>query len=103
MKDLTKEEFKEKVKKDPHAVILDVRTEEEVEEGSIPNAKNLDIYKSQEFVEGLEQLDKSKNYYVYCRSGKRSVQAATMMDSMGFQNTYNLLGGFSEWDGEVEY
>ena len=103
MKDLTREEFKEKVKKDPDAVILDVRTEEEVEEGSIPNSKNLDIYKSQEFVEGLEQLDKSKNYYVYCRSGKRSVQAATMMDSMGFKETYNLLGGFSEWDGEVEY
>lgn len=103
MKDLTREEFKEKVKNDPDAVILDVRTDEEVEQGTIPNAKILDIYKSQEFVDGLEQLDKSKNYYVYCRSGKRSAQAATMMDSMGFENTYNLLGGFSEWDGEVEY
>lgn len=102
MKDLTQEEFRSKVEKDPNAVILDVRTEEEVEEGIIPNAQNLDIYKGQEFVEELEKLDKSKNYYVYCRSGKRSVQAATLMENMGFENTYNLLGGFSEWDGEVE-
>ena len=102
MKDLTREEFKEQIKNDPNAVLLDVRTQEEVDEGIIPNAKNLDIYKGEEFVEGLEQLDKDKNYYVYCRSGKRSVQAATLMDSMGFRNTYNLLGGFSEWDGEVE-
>ena len=103
MKDLTREEFKEQVKNDPDAVILDVRTQEEVDEGIIPNAKNLDIYKGQEFVDELEKLDKSKNYYVYCRSGKRSVQAATLMDSLGFNKTYNLLGGFSEWDGEVEH
>ena len=50
----------------------------------------------------LEKLDKSKNYYVYCRSGGRSAQAATLMDQMGFNETYNLLGGFKEWDGDVE-
>lgn len=102
MEDLTKEQWKEKVKEDANGIILDVRTEEEVAEGRIPNSKNLDIYKGQEFVDELEKLDKSKNYYVYCRSGKRSVQAATLMDQMGFEKTYNLLGGYSEWDDEVE-
>lgn len=102
MKDLTKEEFKERLKNDPDAVLLDVRTQDEVDEGYIPNAKNLDIYKGQEFVDELEKLDKSKNYYVYCRSGGRSAQAATLMDQMGFHETYNLLGGFKEWDGDVE-
>lgn len=102
MKDLKQEEWREQIKNDPDAVILDVRTEEEVEEGSLPYAKNLDIYKGQEFVEELGKLDKSKNYYIYCRSGGRSSQAATLMDQMGFSETYNLVGGFSEWDGEVE-
>lgn len=102
MKDLSREEWKEQINKDDNAVILDVRTEEEVEEGRMPSSKNLDIYKGQEFVEELEKLDKSKNYYVYCRSGKRSAQAATLMNQMGFETTYNLLGGFSEWDGETE-
>ena len=57
MKDLTREEFKERLKNDPDAVLLDVRTQEEVEEGYIPGARNLDIYKGQEFVEELEQLE----------------------------------------------
>ncbi len=102
MKELTREEWKEQITKDEDAVLLDVRTEEEVEQGHIPGALNLDIYKGQEFVEELEKLDKSKNYYVYCRSGARSAQACTVMDQMGFNNTYNLLEGFSKWDGEKE-
>ena len=99
MKELSQEEWKEQVKSDDNAVILDVRTEEEVEEGYIPDAKNLDIYKGQEFVDELEKLDKSKNYYVYCRSGARSAQACTLMDQMGFNKTFNLVGGFSKWEG----
>lgn len=101
MKELSQEEWKEQIKKDENSFVLDVRTKDEVEEGYIPGAKNLDIYKGQGFVEELEKLDKSKNYYVYCRSGNRSGQACALMDQMGFENTYNLLGGFSDWDGEV--
>lgn len=101
MKELSQEEWKELIKKDENSFVLDVRTKDEVEEGYIPGAKNLDIYKGQGFVEELEELDKSKNYYVYCRSGNRSGQACALMDQMGFENTYNLLGGFSDWDGEV--
>lgn len=100
MKELTQEEWQEKLKNDKDAVILDVRTEEEVEEGYIPKAKNIDIYKGQGFINEVEKLDKSKNYYIYCRSGKRSSQACTLLDQMGFNETYNLLGGFSEWEGD---
>ncbi|MFD2516632.1 rhodanese-like domain-containing protein [Salinimicrobium flavum] len=99
MKELTQEEWKEQLERDENAEILDVRTQEEVEEGYIPNAKNIDIYKGQGFVEEIQKLDKSKNYYVYCRSGARSAQACTFMDQMGFKNTYNLIGGFSNWTG----
>ena len=100
MKELNQEEWRAQLSKDDDAVILDVRTEEEVEEGYIPNAKNIDIYKGQEFIDEIEKLEKDKNYYVYCRSGKRSAQACTIMDQKGFKNTYNLVGGFSEWEGE---
>lgn len=100
MKELNQEEWQEKLKKDKDAVILDVRTEEEVDEGYIPQAKNIDIYKGQGFINEVEKLDKSKHYYIYCRSGKRSSQACTLLDQMGFKETYNLLGGFSEWEGD---
>lgn len=100
MKELTQEEWREKISQDEDAVILDVRTAPEVEDGYIPGAKNLDIYKGQEFIDEIEQLDRDKNYYVYCRSGARSAQACTLMDQKGFKTTYNLLGGFSQWNGE---
>ncbi|HET8753125.1 MAG TPA: rhodanese-like domain-containing protein [Salinimicrobium sp.] len=102
MKDLTQEEWRKQIQDDKNSAILDVRTEAEVEEGKIPGAKNIDIYKGQEFLDEIEKLDKSKNYYIYCRSGGRSAQAAAIMGQKGFNNTYNLLGGFSEWNGEVE-
>lgn len=101
MADLSQEEWVEQLQQDENAFILDVRTEDEVEEGYIPNATNIDIYLGQGFLEELEKLDKSKKYYVYCRSGNRSGQACAIMNSVGFEDTYNLEGGFMNWEGEV--
>ena len=100
MIDLTVEELKEKIENDPNAIILDVRTDDEVEEGMIENAKHIDIFGGQQFIDGIKELDTSKNIYVYCRSGKRSVQACTIMAQEGFDNLYNLLGGYMEWEEE---
>ncbi|MEW7279508.1 rhodanese-like domain-containing protein [Aquimarina sp. 2201CG1-2-11] len=99
--DITQEEWQEQIATDENAVILDVRTEEEVEDGYIPKMRNIDIRLGQEFLDEVEKLDKSKNYYVYCRSGARSAQACALMEQMGFDTTYNLVGGFMNWDGEV--
>ncbi len=99
--DLTQEEWSEQLKNDDNAYILDVRTPEEVAEGFIPNSTNIDIYLGQEFLDKIEELDKSKNFYVYCRSGNRSGQACAIMNSIGIENAYNLEGGFMNWEGEV--
>ena len=99
--DLTQEEWTSELKNDPNAVVLDVRTEGEVMQGIIPNAINIDIYKGQGFIYRLEELDKTKNYYVYCRSGSRSRQACSIMNRLGFKNAYNLLGGIIEWNGDI--
>jgi len=101
MADLSQEEWVEQMKGDENVVILDVRTLEEVEDGHIPNSTNIDIYMGQEFINEVEKLDKSKNYYVYCRSGNRSGQACAIMNSLGFTNAFNLEGGFMNWEGEV--
>ena len=101
MADLSQEEWAENLSKDDNAFILDVRTPEEVSEGYIPGATNIDIYLGQDFLNELEKLDKSKNYYVYCRSGKRSAQACVLMNNAGFENAYNLEGGFMNWEGET--
>lgn len=101
MADLTQEEWSEQLDNDENAVILDVRTLDEVEEGYIPGAINIDIYMGQKFLNELEKLDKSKNFYVYCRTGNRSGQACTLMENMGFKNAYNLMGGITEWEGDI--
>ena len=101
MEDLTQEEWTEQLAKDENAVILDVRTDAEVADGIIAGAKHMDIYKGQEFISEIEALDKSKNYYVYCRSGNRSGQACAIMDQLGFKNAYNLEGGMLDWTGDV--
>lgn len=87
---------------DENGVILDVRTDDEFNSGKIPGALNIDIYKGQGFIYRVEELDKNKNYYVYCAAGGRSAQACGVMNQLGFEKTYNLLGGMSEWDGPVE-
>ena len=103
MKNITQEEWEEQLAKDDNAYILDVRTQNEVDEGILPNSHNIDIYEGQGFIDKVNELDKSKHYYIYCRSGNRSGQAAQLMDQLGFETTYNLVGGFMEWDGEVTY
>ena len=88
---------------DRNAVILDVRTEDECNEGIVPNAIMIDIYKGQGFIYQVEELDKTKNYYVYCKAGGRSAQACAVMNQLGFENTFNLEGGFMQWKGEVAF
>ena len=101
MADLSQEDWVAQLEEDKNAFILDVRTEDEVAEGHISNMTNIDIHLGQGFLDAIEKLDKSKNYYVYCRSGGRSGQACAIMNSVGFENTYNLEGGFMNWQGEV--
>lgn len=101
MADLTQQEWVLKLEADNNAVILDVRTPVEVAEGIIPNAIHIDIFKGQGFIDDVQQLDKIKTYFVYCKAGGRSGQACAVMNQLGFKKAYNLLGGFSEWKGEV--
>ncbi|MFT5778714.1 MAG: rhodanese-related sulfurtransferase [Crocinitomicaceae bacterium] len=100
MKNLTKEEWKEAIAANANAVILDVRTPGECAEGIQPNAVQLNVLNGGAFMNGLVDLDTSKEYYVYCRSGARSGSACGIMESKGL-TSYNLIGGMMEWDGEV--
>lgn len=100
---LSQQDWISQLEADTNAVILDVRTEDECNEGIIPNAIMIDIYKGQGFIYQIEELDKSKNYYVYCKAGGRSAQACAVMNQLGFENTFNLEGGFMQWKGEVAF
>lgn len=77
-------------------VVLDVRTRGEFNEGHIANAINIDV-ESETFLNEISQLDKSKTYAVYCRSGRRSADAIAKMSNEQFVSLVNLKGGVIEW------
>ncbi len=98
---LSQEEWVSQMQGDTDVVILDVRTEDECNDGIIEGAIQIDIHQGQAFITQIEALDKSKKYYVYCRSGARSGKACQIMSELGFENTYNLEGGILAWEGET--
>lgn len=101
MTDLTQQEWQDRLKADSEAVIIDVRTDIEMEEGCIPGAVQMDIQNPGAFMEKAKELNPGKRYYIYCHSGGRSSQACMLFNSLGIKNTYNLLGGFEDWEGET--
>jgi|JI10StandDraft_1071094.scaffolds.fasta_scaffold161423_3 rhodanese-related sulfurtransferase len=87
--------------KDPNVVVIDVRTPEEVAEGYIQGADKFINYNGSAFDTEISQLDKSKTYVIYCRSGGRSAKASQIFVDKGFTKVYNLLGGISNWTGTI--
>ena len=76
--------------------IVDVRTHAEYAEGHIPGAVLLDV-KSNGFAREAERkLDVARTVAVYCRSGKRSADAARILSELGYR-VINLSGGITEW------
>ena len=100
MKNLNKEEWKKALKENKNYVLLDVRSPLECQEGIQDGASQLNFLDQDVFIPGIESLDKTKDYYLYCRSGARSSNACSILDEKGF-TTYNLLGGMLNWDGIV--
>lgn len=93
--------FSEKFKSDENAVLVDVRTPSEFQQGHIPNSLLIDIY-SPTFADEILKMDKTKNYYLYCRSGNRSFHAGRFMLSQGFNTVYNLVNGILDWYEPLE-
>jgi rhodanese-related sulfurtransferase len=88
--------FQAKLKETPDAVLLDVRTPEEIEQGKIAGATPMN-FKDEDFDTRLSALDKDKPYFVYCAVGGRSGKTVNLMKEKGFTKIYNLQGGFEAW------
>ncbi|MDQ8204426.1 thioredoxin domain-containing protein [Pelagicoccus sp. SDUM812003] len=81
---------------DENAIVVDVRTPQEIAQGKVPNASEIDFY-DPNFAAKASRLQKDKTILLYCRSGARSSQAAQQLNSMGFANIVNLNGGITAW------
>ena len=95
-------QFREAIEHTSNAVIIDVRTHQEFLQGHICDAINVDFL-SENLWEEIEQMDKKQTFFIYCRSGRRSIRVCTLMRNGGFDNSkvFNLDGGLVAWEEEM--
>ena len=94
--DLKVDEFEKMLAEDPTVLLIDVRTAEEYAEGHLPGAINIDWYDKDFMQKAAALLSKDRAAMVYCRSGRRSAEAAAKLYGAGIK-TYNMLGGYLAW------
>ena len=97
---ITAEEAKEIMDSEEGYIILDVRTQEEYDQGHIPGAILIPNTEIEEKAEGV-LTDKNQLILVYCRSGRRSKIAAEALAELGYTNIKEF-GGIIDWPYEVE-
>jgi len=83
--------------KDVNNVLIDVGMHVEFAEEHIPGAINIPL---DELRQRYNELQHDKNYFVYCRSGRRSLSAAYLMNTQGFK-AHSIKGGISKWPGAI--
>ena len=98
MKNITPNEVEELVSQRNDQSIIDVREAEEAAAEKILGAVNIPLGLL-EF--RLQDLDKSKEHIVVCRSGGRSAMAAEFLENRGYK-VMNMTGGMNEWQGPTE-
>ncbi|WP_166461171.1 rhodanese-like domain-containing protein [Flavicella sediminum] len=95
IKKLDAKSFQELISKG-QGVLVDVRTPQEIEDGFIKGAVFVNFF-SKNFQKNILKVPKDKAVYLYCRSGGRSGKAAKFLIENGYENVYDLSGGFTAW------
>ncbi|MCT2536756.1 rhodanese-like domain-containing protein [Aquibacillus koreensis] len=97
MKELSAKEVQQLVEENKPRNIIDVRKDEEVATGVIPGAKHIALGS---LPNRLDELDKSQEYIMVCRSGGRSGNACQFLIEQGYK-VINMTGGMLAWEGEL--
>ena len=84
------------IEEHPEIVIIDIRPYLEYKVDHIPKAMNLD-YDGHDFQSKAEVLDKRRKYLIYCKSGVRGGYFMEKKKESGFEEVYNILGGYVGW------
>ena len=95
---ITGAEAKARLEANPEAILLDVRTQEEYDGGHIPGAV---CFPNEDILPELPlPFEKDAEILVYCRSGRRSAEAAEKLTGMGYANVSDF-GGIQDWPYET--
>lgn len=97
MKMITPEEVQKRLENGEDLHLIDVREDDEVAQGMIPQATHI---RMSEIPEHLDELDKDKEYIIVCRSGGRSGKVTDFLTEKGYERATNMTGGMLAWEGE---
>lgn len=84
------------IKASRNIIVVDVRRGTEFAQGHLANALNIDFY-DKDFRSMIASLPHSKRIIVYCATGRRSALTLNVLDSLGYQRAYNMIGGYKAW------
>ncbi|MDC0104559.1 rhodanese-like domain-containing protein [Bacteroidia bacterium] len=101
VKNLSQQDLTAKLK-EKNTVLIDVRTSIEVASGYIPESEYFIDINGANFEQKIAELDTTKTYIMYCRSGGRSGKASSYMVKNGFSKVYNLEGGILDYTGKLK-
>jgi len=96
---LEPQEFEIGLKKQINAVLIDVRSTEEIKYGHMEDAIFIN-FMDESFEIYLTYLRKDLPYFIYCNTTEKTIPASRMMKSMGFKHVYILKGGLQNWHQE---
>lgn len=99
IKEITPKDLEAKVEAGEELEVIDVREDDEVENGMIEGAKHI---RMNDIPGKLDQFDKEKEYIFVCHSGGRSQNVCYYMQERGYK-TVNMVGGMSHWTGEIVF
>src|SRR5918992_3040162 len=99
IKETTAEEVYQRLDHGRSFLILDVREEEEVRNGTVPGAAHLSRAHFESRVEDILP-DKESEIVVYCAGGVRSAFAAKTLGELGYTDVVSMAGGFGRWKDE---
>ncbi|MGL5773640.1 MAG: FAD-dependent oxidoreductase [Bacteroidales bacterium] len=89
----------EKQRNNPDVFVLDVRTHQEFQLSHIPNAKNIPLDELRDY---LNDIPRDKKIFVYCAVGLRGYIGSRILTQNGFENVFNLNGGFKTYENAVK-
>ncbi|WP_347549214.1 rhodanese-like domain-containing protein [Pseudalkalibacillus hwajinpoensis] len=98
IKTITPEEVQQLLNNGKKVSLIDVREDEEVEEGMIPEAKHIRLGT---IPERMNEINKDEEHIMVCRSGRRSESACEYLKEHGYE-VKNMVGGMMKWEGNVK-
>ncbi|MGL4910863.1 MAG: rhodanese-like domain-containing protein [Romboutsia sp.] len=93
--DLTASQFEKMISENSDAIILDPRDKKDFSKGHIENSINIPL---SEIESRLDELSKDKPVLIYCNVGRKSAEAANILQNNGFSKVYNAIDGVKEYD-----